>query len=114
MNIILALLLTANATELTVVNKTGDLMRIASLQDKCKGIIVTEKDPIYLKANEEYTFKNLTPVVHTYMVCGSGFCSNSAVGFQDDGKYTLKVIIQDGYINGKEIPDVWPGNLECK
>lgn len=104
----------AKAADLTVVNHTGDDMRITQLRNKCVDFIVTEDKPIFLKNNETYTFKDLIPVIHTYTLCGSGFCSSSAMGFRNDTqKYTLDVVLDGPYITGNQKPDHWIGNIEC-
>lgn len=104
----------ADAAELTVTNNTGDVMRIAQLRNKCVDFIVTEDKPIHLGIGESYVFKNIIPVIHTYTICGSGFCSSSAMGFQNGTeKYVLNVIMDGRYISGVQSPDHWVGNIEC-
>lgn len=112
--LMLLLPLFANALDLTVTNHTGDVIRITQLRNKCVDFIVTEDKPIFLKVNESYIFKKLIPVIHTYTLCGSGFCSSSAMGFQNGTeKYTLDVVLDGPYITGNQKPDHWVGNKDC-
>jgi hypothetical protein len=106
--------LNAFAADLTVHNSTGADMRITELSNKCVGAIIKENKPVYLRANEEYTVKNVIPVVHSYTVCGSGTCASTAIGMKDAPKYTLNVVLdKDGWISGNPTPDHWVGNLDC-
>jgi hypothetical protein len=102
-----------NAAELTIVNHTGADMRITQLRNRCDGFLITEDKPVYLKNNESYVVKKVTPVVQTYTICGSGFCSSSAMGMKKAAEYTLEAVMDGRYISGKGIPDHWVGNLEC-
>jgi hypothetical protein len=104
----------ANATTLTVVNNTGDKMRIVELHDRCGNQLVSRAKPVFLKNGEKVLFTKANPVIHTYEICGSGFCSSTGLSFKKDAKEgTLNVILDDGMISGQMIPEVWPGNMEC-
>lgn len=103
----------AKAADITVVNQTGADMRIAHFGNKCQGFIVPEDKPIRIKFGKSHTFKNVSPVVQTYNICGSGFCSASAMGMKDSQSYNLIVTLDNGMITGNAKPDHWVGNLEC-
>jgi hypothetical protein len=101
--------------DLTIVNKTKELARVEKLGNKCQNNQVPEGKPIFLEPNASHTFKNLAPVVQTYTICGSGFCSQSAMGMKKGTKsYTLEIIIKDDWIDGNAVPDHWSTtNLKC-
>lgn len=113
--IMLLVPVSVTATELTIVNSTGDDIRIVQLRNKCDGFLVREEAPEHLKNKAWVTF-HVTPVVQTYMICGSGRCSSSALGMKDGvSKYVMDVVLDDsGYITGNLTPDHWTGsNLNC-
>lgn len=104
----------AAAAELTVVNNTKETMRIASLRNKCSGDIVPETNPVYIKPGESRTFVKLPNVIHTYTICGGGFCSHTAIAIVANKTYVLDVTTDDGYISGKPKPDDWStANTNC-
>ena len=103
----------SNATDLTIVNHTGDQIRILRLTNKCKGDIITENSPVYIQNNQQITIKNTIPVIHTYEICGSGYCAGSAIGFKKAKQYTLEIVLKHGVISGNATPDDWVGNVEC-
>lgn len=114
--LILGLLLAcqANATDLVIMNNTGAEIRVTQLRNKCQDFIITEDKPHIIKKSSGLLVKGIVPVVQTYTVCGSGFCSSSAIGMKDADHYTLDVTLdEDGMITGNGVPDHWVGNLEC-
>lgn len=104
----------AFATDLSIVNKTGGDMRVASLMNSCGDFIVNEDKPVHLKDGESFDLKGIVPVMHHYKICGAGYCSSTAMGIKDDIHYVLEVVLEDGFlINGVPMPDHWVGNTEC-
>lgn len=103
----------SKAAELIIINHTEDQARITSLHNKCDNNLITEEKQIILNIGENYTIKNITPVVQSYTICGSGYCESSAIGMKNASEYTLEVVINGGYITGIPKPDDWVGNLEC-
>jgi hypothetical protein len=102
------------AVDLTIVNHTGDLVQVKYLFNRCDGNLIAEDNPYYLQPNEEVTFSNITPIMHHYTICGSGYCSSTAMPIQDDIHYFLKVVLIDGFlIDGEPTPDHWVGNIKC-
>ncbi len=101
-----------NATELVIINHTGAEMRIEHLQNKCDGFLVNTDKPIFIKQGLSKVF-TVSPVIQTYEICGSGFCTQSAMGMKGASYYLLDVVIEEGYITGVAKPDHWVGNLEC-
>ena len=105
----------AVAANLFIENKTGAVIRIAHLRNKCIDDIVPESKPVYISAGAKAVFVDVLPVIHTYTICGSGYCTSSAVGFDDKTfDYTIVVTLGNPYIRTNLIPDIWPGNIECK
>lgn len=106
----------SHASSLTIQNKTGAPMRVEELRDACGNALVTEMNIKHLKPDEKITFKDITPVIHTYVICGSGFCAMSAMGVKGVGKdYLMEAILdEDGHITAKFTPDHWVGtNKGC-
>lgn len=103
------------AQSLSVVNNTGAQIRILYLRNKCQGDIIKPVNlPFYLNKNEVMVVLKPTPVIHTYEICGSGLCVQSAVGIEDIGNYILNVTLdKDGYLTITPKPYVWPGNIDC-
>lgn len=102
------------AVDLTVINHTGAEMRIANLFNRCDGNLISENNPYFLQPDEEVTFSNITPVMHHYTICGSGYCSSTAMPIQEDIHYILDVVLQDGFlIDGQPKPDHWVGKTKC-
>ena len=102
-------------TSLLILNETGAPIRIAEMQSKCGTVVVAEGSPLHIAPGASATLA-VERVIHTYVVCGSGLCSSSALGFElgYDGTYTLRVRLDDGWlIDGKQEPDHWVGNKEC-
>jgi hypothetical protein len=105
---------TANATDLIITNHTGADIRVTQLRNKCQDFIITEDKQRIVKNNEGLLVKDIVPVVQTYTICGSGFCSSSAMGMKKSKEYVLEVTLdKDGMITGDGKPDDWVGNLEC-
>lgn len=104
----------ALAAQIVVNNKTGADIRIAKFKNKCGAVLVSEDKPVFIKDQESVVFKDVTPVIHTYEICGSGYCSSSAIGFSEDGIYVIDVTLDGPYINPTNKPEIWPGNMECK
>jgi hypothetical protein len=89
-------------------------MRIDGLSNKCVGQIITPDKSVKLKNNEKFTVKNVTPVIHSYTICGSGLCSMTAMGIKSAPVYVFEVILDDGVIDAKITPDDWSiANKEC-
>jgi hypothetical protein len=116
--ILILSLLTANlcfAAQLTVVNKTKEIARIEKLSNRCQSEQVPDGKPIFLQPEEAVVFNNLKPVVQIYTICGSGFCSSSAMGMKKgQASYTLEIIIKDELLDSQSKPDHWSTtNIEC-
>lgn len=112
LNLVLSL---AQAAQLSIVNHTNANIRILKVQSKCTENLVVPS-PTIMKPGSTYILNGLEPVVYIYKICGSGACIDTAIGMNDKIiSYTLDVIPDIvTKINTKTIPDVWPGNLECK
>jgi hypothetical protein len=103
----------AQAVDLEIVNDTGHPVRLDDLGTRCAPRLVTKENPIHIPVGGKVLFEDVIPVVHTYTVCSMGFCSSSAIGFKKLKHYKLNVIIEDGQVSGKSIPEHFPGNIEC-
>ncbi len=115
--LILKLLLTlAQAAQLSITNNTQDNIRILFVESKCIKENLVAPAPAIVKPGSTFILNGLEPVIYTYELCGLGLCVQSAVGMNDKiNSYTLSVIPDKmTVINTKAMPDIWPGNLECK
>lgn len=105
------------AAQLTIINLTGDKVRLLKLKSKCTGAEnLIPFAPKTLKPLESLTFSKLQPIVYTYDVCGGGYCARSALGMNSDiTSYELQIRPNTLYgISPVAVPDVWPGNIECE
>ena len=103
----------AYPVSLYIINNTGGNIRIDKFNNKCSGPAIKAPMPVIIYTGASLGLK-LTQVIHTYEICGSGYCVSSALGFDSDGVYSLEVYLQgDGKINTKQKPDEWPGKMEC-
>ena len=103
----------ANAAEIVFENKTGAEVRIEEVRNKCNGYIISKKNQAVLQDGDVLLILDTPPVVHTYLICGSGFCSSSAIGMKKDEVYKVNIVLDGPYISGKVTPDLWPGNINC-
>jgi hypothetical protein len=105
----------AKAVNITFINKSGDKARIAELSNKCTDRIISKEKPVHLKNGEKFVVRDVIPIIHTFAVCGSGYCSSSAIGLKKGVKeYTIEIVLNDGLIEGKAIPEHWhEANREC-
>jgi hypothetical protein len=103
------------AAKLVVRNATAETVRIDSLRNNCDGWYVAPRAPLSLAPGAEFVLEKTTAVIHTFTVCGGGFCSNSAMGMKENRDYVLEVKFDDaGIIDGVPTPDHWVGShIEC-
>lgn len=90
-----------------VTNTTTEMARIAELGDACGNKLVTRDAPVHLKPGESRSFLAKRRTIHTYMVCGGGLCSSSAIGMEYAGEYKFNIISDDGIIGVDVVPDDW-------
>lgn len=105
--------LNASAADLIFINRSDIEVRIDSLQNKCGAPLVTPESPIRLAPGGRCTFRNITPVIHIYTVCGGGMCSASALGFKNASRYVVDILFSGGVPDLKQHPDHWVGNIDC-
>jgi hypothetical protein len=76
--------------------------------------VVPVDKPVYLRDGETARFE-VPLVMHHYKICGSGFCSFSAVELSEGDAFTLEMkLLPGGVIDGTALPYQWamPSN-EC-
>ena len=99
----------------TFVNNTGKDIRLTRFDNKCTDMYVASEDkPVYIKNANEFKIRGALPVIHTYEVCGSGFCVASAVATGKTQDYTVEVFLNStGVLDTKNSPEEWSGDILC-